>query len=95
MFNGFRTDRPLGYQQITSLSSSTALTVPAGAVACIITCSVQAIRWRDDGVVPTGSVGYPLAVGAELEYTGQLDKMRIIEQTASATIDICYYGFPL
>lgn len=95
MFNGFRTDRPLGYQQIIGVAASTALTVPIGALAMILTTTTNGIRWRDDGVAPTAAIGYPLATGAELEYTGQLDKFRLIEQAASATVDIAYYGFPL
>ena len=50
----------LGYQQITSLTASTALTVPAGATLAVIVPESQSVRWRDDGVAPTASVGMPL-----------------------------------
>jgi hypothetical protein len=95
MFGDFRNDRPLGYQQITSLVAATALTVPAGAIVALISCAGQPVRWRDDGTNPTAAIGYPLAVGAELEYTGQLNTIKFIETTATANLDICYYGFPL
>lgn len=86
-------EKALGYQQITSLSSATALTVPNGASMAIITPETQAVRWRDDGIDPTATVGYPLAVGTELIYTAaQLSKLKFIEQTASAKINICYYA---
>ena len=90
----------LGYQQITSLSSSTGLTVPQvdlNGLACkpsiaIITAEAQAVRWRDDDVAPTASVGMPLASGSTLQYDGDLTKIRFIEQTASAKINVTYYA---
>lgn len=87
--------KQLGYQQITSLSSATALTVPAGTAVAIITPQTQAVRWRDDGTSPTASVGYPLAVGDELYYdSASVASLKFIEQTASAAINVAYYGFP-
>ena len=84
--------RPLGYQQITGLSASTALTVPAGASVALIKSSVQAIRIRDDGIAPTATIGYPVAVGVEYRCEGGLSSLRIIEQVLSATVDVLYYG---
>jgi hypothetical protein len=82
----------LGYQQITSLSASTALTVPAGATMALIVPETQAVRWRDDGTAPTASVGMPVAVGSFLNYDGDLKNIRFIQQTASATINVSYYA---
>jgi hypothetical protein len=89
----------MGYQQITSLSSSTALTVPqrnqsglSGTPSiAIITPESQAVRWRDDGVAPTASVGMPLAAGVTLQYDGDITKIRFIEQTAGAKLNVTYY----
>lgn len=83
---------PLGYQQITSLSSSTALTVPTGARLALIQPETQGVRWRDDGSAPTTSVGMPLPPGATLQYDGSLSAIRFIETTASAKLNIAYYG---
>jgi hypothetical protein len=59
----------------------------------LITPQTQAVRWRDDGTNPTAAAGYPLAVGAELEYdSANLPALKFIEQTASAAINIAYYG---
>jgi hypothetical protein len=86
--------KKLGYQQITSLSAATALTVPNGACLALVSPETQAVRWRDDGVSPTATVGYPLAVGAELRYDGDaMGALKFIEQTASAKINVVYYGF--
>ena len=90
----------LGYQQITSLSAATALTVPVIDVQglrckpaiAIITPETQSVRWRDDGTAPTASVGMPLAAGVTLQYDGDLTKIQFIEQTASAKINISYYA---
>lgn len=82
---------PLGYQQLASLGSSTALTVPTGAVEAFIICETQSVRWRDDGVAPTASVGMPLPVNTALPYTGNLAAFRVIQTTASATCNVAYY----
>ena len=89
-----------GYQQITSLTGSTALTVPTNDVAGIvgspvaafIRCETQGVRWRDDGVAPTASVGFPLSPGDVLVYDGDLKKIRFIEQAASSTLNVVYYS---
>ncbi|HEY8879199.1 MAG TPA: hypothetical protein VIN03_16645 [Roseateles sp.] len=95
MQNNFINEKPLGYQQITSLSGAQGLTVPAGTKLALIQAETQAVRWRDDGTAPTATVGYPLAVGSELRYTGTaaaLAAIRFIEQTASAKLNVSYYG---
>ena len=90
----------LGYQQITSLSAATGLTVPSKDVqglACkpsiaMITPETQGVRWRDDDTDPTASVGMPLAVGTTLTYDGDLTKIKFIEQVAGAKLNISYYA---
>ena len=90
----------MGYQQISSLSSATGLTVPevnpvrglkAMPTIALITPETNKVRWRDDGTNPTASVGMPLAAGVTLQYDGDLKKIKFIEQTASAKINISYY----
>lgn len=82
----------LGYQQITSLSSATALTVPTGATRALIAPLTQTVRWRDDGTNPTASVGMPVAAGTYLSYDGDLNRIRFIEASASAELNITYYA---
>jgi hypothetical protein len=90
----------LGYQQITSLSAATGLTVPAvdknglnqKPTFALIIAETQAVRWRDDGTNPTSSVGMPLAVGVPLQYDGDLSKIKFIEQTSGAVLNISYYA---
>lgn len=83
---------PKGFQQLTSVSASTALTVPNGATSALIQAENQAIRWRDDGTAPTASIGMLLQSGATLQYNGDLTAIRLIETIASATINVAYYG---
>jgi len=89
-----------GYQQIVGLAASTGLTIPtrssqtgiAGTpTVAIITPEGQAVRWRDDGVAPTATVGMPLAVGAVLIYDGDLTRIRFFQQAATATLNVSYY----
>jgi hypothetical protein len=87
---------PLGYCQLSTVSSSTSLSscaggIPARATRAVISAEAQAIRYRDDGTAPTATVGMPLAVAQLLVYTGSLSKMLIIEQTASAKVNVLFY----
>lgn len=90
----------IGYQQITSLTASTALTVPTQdanglfvkPTIAVITPESQAVRWRDDGPAPTASVGMPLAAGVTLQYDGDLKQIRFIEQLSGAKLNITYYA---
>ena len=84
--------KPLGHEQITSLSAAAALTVPAGAQVALITAQTQAVRFRDDGIAPTAAIGLPLAAGDTLTYEGDLSAIQFIEQTASAALNIAYYA---
>jgi len=89
----------MGYQQITSLSSAASLTVPTQdkqgnlkqPTFALIIAETQNVRWRDDGVAPTASVGMVLTAGVPLQYDGDLTNIKFIEQTASAKLNISYY----
>lgn len=89
----------MGYQQITSLSSATGLTVPTRdpqgnkkqPTFALIIAETQDVRWRDDGTAPTASVGMPLAKGTMLQYDGDLANIKFIEQTGSAKLNVSYY----
>jgi len=90
---GFRAERSLGYVQITDLSTAQPLTIPPGCTLVLVTPEVAAVRWRDDGTAPTATVGYPLAVGGELQYSAtRMEALRFIQQTAGAIINVAFYG---
>lgn len=89
-----------GYQQITDVSSAVGLTVPTknelgttgSPVRAYIKVSGKAVRYRDDNVAPSATVGFPIAVGETLVYDGDLKKIKFYETAASAALDITYYG---
>jgi hypothetical protein len=88
-----------GYQQLT-VDSSKGLTVPTLApdglnskpVFALIVAEGAAVRWRDDGIAPSTTVGMPLAIGVPLQYDGDLNKIRFIQQAATGIINISYYS---
>lgn len=87
---------PLGYCQLTTLSSSSALAscsggIPAGATSARIVAEAQAVRYRDDGTAPTSGVGMPLATGEALDYSGTLSALRFIEQTSGGKLNVSFY----
>jgi hypothetical protein len=90
----------LGYQQITSLATVQSLTVPTRDAQgmsvkpslALITPLTQTVRWRDDGVAPTATVGMPLLAGVTLQYDGDMSRIQFIEVTASAELNIAYYA---
>lgn len=90
----------IGYQQITSLVSAQTLTVPQRDLSglnqkptfALITPFTAAVRWRDDGVAPTASVGMPLAAGVTLQYDGDLSKIQFINSGGTAELNISYYA---
>lgn len=101
---GYVADKSLGYAQSAAVDASTLISsltfgtgavagIPSGTQLLLIQPQTQAIRWRDDGGVPTAAVGYPVAVGAELRYTGSnLANLRVISQTAGAIVNCVAYG---
>jgi len=81
-----------GYQQITDLSAAVGLTVPAAAMAALIQAEGAVVRWRDDGTDPEATVGMRLLQDFDMWYTGDLSAITFIEESASATLNISYYG---
>jgi hypothetical protein len=91
--------QPLGYCQLTSLNAATNFSacsggIPAGANVAWISVGSEAIRYRDDGTPPTASVGFPIAAGGTLFYVGTPRLIQLIEQKASATVDVLFYRSP-
>lgn len=82
-----------GFQQITNLTSAVALTLPSNTSVAIVQAEGQTVRYRDDGVDPTTSVGMILIVGTVYKFDYQkLSAMKFIETTASAKLNVSYYG---
>lgn len=100
----YQAEKPLGYVQGASIDSATLINsltfqgqsaagIPPGTVLLRIIPEAQAIRWRDDGTAPTTTVGQPLAVGAELQYTARgMNALQVISQVAGAKVNVVAYG---
>lgn len=83
------TIEPAGYRQI-SPSSVTGVRIGSARVALIQALN-QNVRLRDDGVDPTASVGYRLHAGQSIWYIGDMVKLRMIEESAGAEVNILAY----
>jgi len=87
---------PRGYRQFTSADLATAVGfadiaggVPEGATTAIIENNgTQAVRWRDDGIDPTASVGNRVAAGGVLGYDGDFSAIKFIRESAGALLDV-------
>lgn len=86
--------KPLGYAQVTDLAAAVGLgTIPAGARVAILHAEGANIRWRDDGTDPTAAIGMWLTTtGDGFTYTGDLSAIKLIEEQATAKLNISFYG---
>lgn len=82
---------PLGYVQLTSLSSATALSPPLDATIVEVVVETANIRYRDDGTAPTASVGMLVTAGSSFQYAGDLTAIQFIQVSSGAVLDISYY----
>lgn len=87
---------PLGYCQLTNLSASIGLSscangIPANATLIIFTPSAAAIRYRDDAIAPTATIGQPVAIGTQVTYNTSISGIRFIQQAASGVLDVSFY----
>lgn len=89
----FGNDRYVGIEQITSLSTVKSLTLPDNARVAVLIPETQAVRIAFDGTTPTSAD--PLIVaGQDLTVTTREDlaNVRLIEDAASATVKVLYFG---
>lgn len=83
--------QPLGYQKITGIGLATGLNPPDNATIAEIIIEASDIRYRDDGVAPTASVGMPVSAGNAFQYSGDLSAIQFIDQTSGAILNVSYY----
>lgn len=80
---------PAGYRQLTP-STAQGVSIPNARVA-LIQALTQNIRLRDDGIDPTPTVGFRLHAGQSVWYIGDMVQLRMIEEAASAEVNILGY----
>ncbi len=85
-----------GYQQVTSLGSAVALTVPSGADLAVIQAEGQSVRFLLDGSSPTASTGARIIkdsqIPTQIRSIDGLKVAKFIEESASAKLNVLYYG---
>jgi len=91
---------PMGFEQITvstvSIGFTSTLAYPTGgpqADIAQITIATNAATYRDDGIAPTATVGYPIAVGNSYLICGApaIKAARFIRVSADGTLNVLYY----
>lgn len=85
---------PLGYVQVTPVTTTSNLNVPSAARAaqyCVE--SSNAVRYRDDGTAPTATVGMLMTTPTNvcLFYSGSIPSILFQQVTSPAILDISYY----
>lgn len=86
--------KPAGYQQITVSSTAIGLTIPKGAQKAVFAVEAQPLRYRNDGVDPTASVGMLCAAGVQFEmHTKEaLEKFKAIRSGGTdSVLSVTYY----
>lgn len=84
--------KSLGYVQVVLDAAVHIPVIPDGATLALVRVEGQSIRYRDDGVDPTASVGMPLDPGEALSYDAEMAMIRVIAQADGAILNITFYG---
>lgn len=98
MQQGFKAEIPLGYAQAPLSATGQTLaqlgvTLPQKCSLILFQCEAQGARWRDDGVLPTSTVGYPMAAGNEFRYTGTGSlAIAFAQQSAGSILNMVFYA---
>jgi hypothetical protein len=91
---------PMGFEQITVSNSSigftSTLAYPTGGITADMaqfTIATNAATYRDDGIAPTATVGYPIAVGSSYMVCGlqAIRQARFIRVSSDGTLNVLYY----
>lgn len=93
MRQGFSSLKPIGFQQLATISSATALTVPNGCVAAMIQAEGQPCRIRFDNVAPTAAVGLRLLITENpLTVPFPPHGAQVIQEGATGKVNVVYFG---
>jgi hypothetical protein len=85
--------RCVGFDQFTSLGSAVGLSLRSSSVVSVLVFAEgNDLRWRDDGSDPTSTVGMLLPKDTYWEFNGDLDKMKFIDTSTGAKLNVTYYA---
>lgn len=86
---------PLGYEQVIVEGVAVGLNPPTGSESCVIYVESRDVRYRDDGVSPTDSLGMFITSGQTITYHGDLSAIKFIRTgvalSSTAKINVSYY----
>lgn len=74
-----------------AVGTATKLTPPAGASLAQICVEGANVRYRDDGVNASATLGIPVSAGSCFQYGGDLTAINFTAQSGSPTLDVLYY----
>lgn len=81
------------YDQVTNLTSATALTPPAGATIALVQVNAGVVRYRRDGTNPTNTVGFlAYATGPTMFFSAPFANLKFINNGTAASLNIEWYG---
>lgn len=86
---------PCGYWQAT-VTTLTPVSIPTACGTnpqlAVIKAEAQALRYRDDGIAPSATVGQPVATAdGPIQYEGTISALQFIAQTAGGIVDVLFY----
>lgn len=87
-------DAPLHQRgmEVPTITSSVALTIPAGATIAMFSVDTQAVYMRTDGIAASPSTGHLLPTGTFLWYSGALDDLRFVQATSGGRLAVSYFS---
>jgi hypothetical protein len=74
-----------------SSASATSGGIPPGASMAYLQAETAGVRYRDDGGVPTASIGNVIGSGSGILYTGTISSLQFIAQSGSPLLDVAFY----
>lgn len=86
---------PLGHSVISLGGSPTGLSAPDLTRRVVLRTLGQPLNYRDDGIAPTGSVGFPLLADEVLIYDGDPALFQMVvasTATGNADVRLAFYG---
>lgn len=73
------------YQQFSVSSTAVRIQVTTGTEIQVLD---QAVRYRDDGVEPTASVGFQIAAGATYRHRTAPGEIILVAETGTAEVNV-------
>ena len=84
---------PLGFHQESVSNTAIGLpSIPAGATVAYCYVAGAGLLWRDDGVAPTNTVGFPWASGTSVTFSASLSTIKVIAASGTGTLSVSYYA---